>query len=166
MLRFTPLAAQQASAQGAHREAMAHYQTALRYADRLDLEQRAELLDEVSYESYLTEHMDEAVALCAAALTLWRALDRTEQIGHDLRLLATYSWVVGKHADFRRFALEALAVLESASAGHELAMAYAVLANVHMNDVDGGATEMWGHRAIELAERLHDAEPMVMRSTA
>ena len=145
---------------GAHREAMAHYQTALRYADRLDLEQRAELLDEASYESYLTEHMEEAVAPCAAALTLWRALDRTEQVGHDLRLLATYSWVLGKHAEFRRFALEAVAVLETAPAGHELAMAYAVLANLYMNDVDGGAIEIWGDRAIELAERLHDAEPL------
>jgi predicted ATPase len=84
VLRFAPEAARQAAARGAHREAIAHYQTALRYADGLDLEQRARLLDELSYESYLTEHMEEAVASCAAALTLWRALDRTEQIGHDL----------------------------------------------------------------------------------
>jgi DNA-binding CsgD family transcriptional regulator len=161
VLRFAPNAARQASAHGAHREAMAHYQTALRYADKLDLDQRATLLDEYSYESYLTEHMEEAVASCAAALTLWRALHHIEQIGHDLRLLATYSWVVGKHEDFRRFAQEAVAVLESAPAGHELAMAYAVLANVYMNDVDDGAIKIWGHRAIELAERLHDAEPMV-----
>jgi DNA-binding CsgD family transcriptional regulator len=161
VLRFAPRAARQASAQGAHREAMAHYQTALLYADRLDLERRAALLDEYSYESYLTEHMEEAVASCAAALTLWRALDRIEQIGHDLRLLATYSWVIGKHEDFRRFTLEAVAVLESGPPGHELAMAYAVLANVYMNDVDEAGIKIWGHRAIELAERLHDLEPMV-----
>ena len=160
VLRFAPEAARQASARGAHREATAHYQTALRYADRLRFEERAEMLDVASYESYLTEHMEEAITLCAAALTLWRALDRTEQIGHDLRLLATYHWVVGKHVDFERFALEAVAILESASAGHELAMAYAVLANVHMDAADGTATEIWGKRAIELAERLHDAEPM------
>ena len=159
-LRFSPAAARQAAAQGAHREAMAHFQTALRYADHLRLEQRAELLDEASYESYLTEHMEEAVALCRAALTLWRALDRTERIGHDLRLLATYHFVVGKHADFARLALEAVAALETLPAGHELAMACAVLANVHMNDTDATATEMWGHRAIELAEQLHDVEPV------
>jgi DNA-binding CsgD family transcriptional regulator len=161
VLRFVPEAARQAAAQGAHREAMAHYQTALRYADHLELEQRAALLDELSYEAYLTEHMEEAIASCAAALTLWRALDRTEQIGHDLRLLATYSWVVGKHEDFRRFALEALVALESAPPGHELAMAYAVLANVYMNDVDGGdSTRVWGHRAIDLAEQIGATEPM------
>jgi DNA-binding CsgD family transcriptional regulator/tetratricopeptide (TPR) repeat protein len=159
-LQFAPAAARQAAAQGAHREAMAHFQTALRYADQLRLEQQAELLDEASYEAYLTEHMEEAVALCTAALTLWRAVDRRERIGRNLRLLATYHWVIGKHADFERFALEAVAVLEPAPAGHELAMAYAVLAQVHMNDADGTQTEMWGNRAIELGERLHDAEPM------
>src|SRR5215469_12241828 len=83
---------------------MAQFQTALRYADYLTPEQRAQLLDEAYYESYLTEHMEEAIAFCAAALTLWRALDRTEQIGRDLRLLATYHFVIGKHADFAQFA--------------------------------------------------------------
>ena len=47
VLRFVPEAARQAAVQGAHREAMAHYQTALRYADLLDPEQRAKLLDEL-----------------------------------------------------------------------------------------------------------------------
>jgi len=82
-------------------------------------------------------------------------------VGHDLRLLATYHWVVGKHAEFKRFAQQALATLESAPPGHELAMAYAVLANVYMNDADDGAVSMWGQRAIELAEVLQDPEPMV-----
>lgn len=160
VVRFAPIAARRVPARGAHREAMAHYQTALRYADHLALKQRAKLLDEASFESYLTEHMDEAVGFCAAALTLWRALNRTEEIGHDLRLLATYHWVIGKHADFRHFALEALAALESGVVGHELAMAYAALANVYMNEIDGDLTQVWGLRAIELAERLHDPEPM------
>jgi DNA-binding CsgD family transcriptional regulator len=157
-LRFAPAAARQAAARGAHREAMAHFEWALRYADRLGLEQRAELLDQASYESYLIEHMEEAVALCDAALALWRVLDRTERIGHDLRLLATYHWVIGKHADFARYALEAVAVLEKMPAGHELAMAYAILANVYMDEADSSAGEMWGKRAIDLGERLHDVE--------
>jgi DNA-binding CsgD family transcriptional regulator len=159
-LRFAPEAARQAAARGAHREAMAQYQTALRHANHLAPEQRAQLLDEASYESYLTEHMEEAIAFCAAALTLWRALERTERIGRDLRLLATYHWVVGKRADSARYALEAVAVLESKLPGHELAMAYAVLASVHMDDADGTTTEMWGNRAIALGEHLHDIEPM------
>jgi len=41
VLRFAPEAARQASARGAHREAAAHYQTALSYADALDPERKA-----------------------------------------------------------------------------------------------------------------------------
>ncbi len=160
VLRFAPEAARQAAARGAHREAVAHYQTALRYADRLELEQRAALLDESSYESYLTEHMEEAVASCAAALTLWRALNRPEQIGHDLRLLSNYHWVLGRRADAERYALEAVAVLETAPPGHELAMAYAALTGLHMLDTDAATAQSWGNRALELAERLQDFETM------
>ena len=42
--RYAPLAAQQAAAQGSHREAAAHYTTALRVADQLPLERQAEML--------------------------------------------------------------------------------------------------------------------------
>jgi DNA-binding CsgD family transcriptional regulator len=160
VLRFAPDAARQAAARGAHREALAHYQTALRYADRLQLEQRATLLDEASYESYLTEHMEEAVAFCMAALTLWRALNRSEQIGHDLRLLSNYNWVLGRNVDAEHCALEAVAVLEMAPLGHELAMAYAALTGLHMNDSDAATAQMWGSRALDLAERLQDFEAM------
>ncbi|HEY7343764.1 MAG TPA: AAA family ATPase [Ktedonobacterales bacterium] len=161
VLRLAPEAARQAAAQGAHREAMAQYQTALRYADQLTLEQRAELLDDASYEAYLTEHMEEAVGFSAAALSLWRPLGNTEKIGHDLRLLATYHWVIGKHADFRRFAEEARSVLETEQPSHELAMAFATLANASMNDLDDSALKQWSQRAIELAEQLDDPEPLV-----
>jgi len=160
VLRFAPEAARQAAAQGAHREAMAHYQTALRYADRLDLEQRAALLDETSYEAYLTEHMVEAVAFCTAALSIWRPLNRPEQIGHDLRLLSNYNWVVGRSVDAERCALEAVAVLETAPPGHELAMAYAALTGLHMLDADPATAQMWGNRALELAEQIQDVETM------
>jgi DNA-binding CsgD family transcriptional regulator len=160
VVRFAPEAARQASARGAHREAMAHYQTALRYADRLRFEQRAELLDEASYEAYLTEHMEEAVAFCTAALTVWRSLNRPQQIGHDLRLLSNYNWVLGRNADAERCALEAVAALETAPPGHELAMAYAALTGLHMLDADPATAHLWGNRALDLAERLQDFETM------
>jgi len=51
--RYAPLAARHAAAQGAHREAAAHYATALVYADKLPLEQRAALLEGRSYECFL-----------------------------------------------------------------------------------------------------------------
>jgi hypothetical protein len=87
VLRFAPAAAQQASAQGAHREATAHYQTALRFAGRLDVERHAELLDALASEHYLTEHH--------AALALWRTLGQprsrwgTRSVANRLLAVAT-----------------------------------------------------------------------------
>src|SRR5262249_37225023 len=57
VLRFAPEAARQAAARGAHREAVAHYRTALHYTDRMTLEQQADLLDRLYDELYLTAHM-------------------------------------------------------------------------------------------------------------
>jgi predicted ATPase len=78
VLRFAPEAAKQAAAQGAHREATAHYQTALLYKSQMPPEQRADMLDGVANEYYLTGQVEEAIAPCKAALAIWRALDDTE----------------------------------------------------------------------------------------
>ncbi len=50
--RYAPLAARHAAAQGAHREAAAHYATALANAEGLPAEERAALLEGRSYECY------------------------------------------------------------------------------------------------------------------
>ena len=71
-LRFAPLAAQEAAAQGAHREAAAHYANALRFADALPLEQRAELYERLAYERYLTSQIEGAVEARMAALDICR----------------------------------------------------------------------------------------------
>ena len=47
VLEYAPIAARQAAALNAHRESASHYQTALKYADVLPPEQRADLLEHV-----------------------------------------------------------------------------------------------------------------------
>ncbi len=162
VLRFAPAAARQASAQGAHREATVHYETALHYADHLDARQRAELLDGLSYERYLTGHIEEATQPCEAALAIWRALDRKEQVGQNLRRLSRLSWFLGRDAEADRLGMEAVEVLETLPPppGRELAMAYSNMSHLRMLQCDTAQTALWGERAIELAERLHDAETL------
>jgi len=160
VLRFAPEAAKQASAQGAHREAAAHYQTALRYADQMSPEQRAGLLDELAYEQYLTGHIEDALVSCETALPIWRALDRTEQVGHTLRRLSRLSWFLGSNADAERYGLAAVELLETPPPGRKLAMAYANMANLRMVESDTADALVWGKRAIELAERLGDTETL------
>jgi DNA-binding CsgD family transcriptional regulator len=159
-LRFAPAAAKQASAQGAHREAAAYYATALRYADFADTEQRAELLDGLSHEFYLTGQIEDAVAPCEAALAIWRALNRSDKVGHNLRRLSRLSWFLGKNAEAARHGMEAVERLETLPPGHELAMAYANLSHLRMLESDAAQTLLWGNRAIALAERLRDIETL------
>jgi DNA-binding CsgD family transcriptional regulator len=158
VLRFAPEAARQAAAQGAHREAAAHYRTALRYADALDDEQRAELLEGLSYECYLTSQMEEAARTREEALAIWRARGNTAKVGHNLRRLSRLHWFLGRNAEAERYAEEAVALLETLPPGRELAMAYANMSHLRMLASDTPGTVLWGTRAVELAEELDDYE--------
>jgi DNA-binding CsgD family transcriptional regulator len=158
VLRFAPEAARQAAAQGAHREAVAHYQTALRYASRLDSAQQADLLDGVANEQFLCGRMEDAAQSCEAALGIWRTLDRQERVGHDLRLLSHLEWYLVRNADAERHSLAAVALLETLPPGRELAETYADLAIRRMVEGDTAGAKHWGGRAITLAEQLGDGE--------
>ncbi|MGO8950758.1 MAG: ATP-binding protein [Ktedonobacterales bacterium] len=162
VLRFAPEAAQQASAQGAHREAAAQYETALRFADHLDAGQQAELLDGLSHERYLTGHIEEAIAPCKAALAIWRILGHQEQVGHNVRRLSRLNWFIGRVAEADHLAMEAVEVLETLPPppGRELAMAYANMSHLRMLEGESIPAVWWGGRAIDLAERLQDTETL------
>src|SRR5262249_33626333 len=53
VLEFAPAAAARAAGSDSKREAAAQYARALRFADRLDTDRRAELLEEYAYARYL-----------------------------------------------------------------------------------------------------------------
>jgi DNA-binding CsgD family transcriptional regulator len=158
VLCFAPAAAQQASSHGAHREAAAYYTTALRYADHLEAEPQAELLDRLAHEHFLNGHMEDAAQSSEAALAIWRALDRPEHVGHSLRVLSHLSWYLVRSADAERHSLAAVALLETLPPGRELAKAYADLATRRMVEGDTDGAVQWGRRATALAEQLGDDE--------
>ncbi len=160
VLRFAPAAAQQAAAQGSHREAIDHYQTALHYANQMTSEQQAEMLDGLSNEYYLTGQIEEAIAPCEATLTLWCALDQQHKAGRTLRRLSRLSWSQGRNEEAERYGLEAVETLEALPPDRELAMAFANMAHLSTRTTDTAATLLWGERAIALAERLGDHETL------
>ena len=160
VLRFAPAAARQAAGQGAHREAIAHYQTALRCANQMSSEQQAEALDGLSNEYYLTGQIEEAVAPCEAALALWRVMEKQREVGRTLRRLSRLSWGRGRNAQAERYGLEAVETLETLPPDRELAMAFANMAHLGTRTTDTAATILWGERAIALAERLGDHETL------
>jgi DNA-binding CsgD family transcriptional regulator/tetratricopeptide (TPR) repeat protein len=158
VLRFTPDAAREAAARGARREAIAHYQTALRYADQTPPEQHAELLDGLSNELYLTGQMEQAISPCEAALALWRILDQPEKVGHDLRHLSALKGYLGKNVEAERLAAEAVELLETLPPGRELARAYSTMSGRRMLMSDPAQAVSWGERAMALAEKFGDFE--------
>jgi DNA-binding CsgD family transcriptional regulator/tetratricopeptide (TPR) repeat protein len=160
VLRYAPKAAKQAAAQGAHWEAAAHYQTALLYSSQVAPEQRAEMLEGLANEYYLTGQVEDAIAPCDATLTLWRALDNTEKVGATLRRLSRLNWLLGKNAEAKSHGLAAVAALETLPHGRELALAYGNLAHLGTRSTDSAEALYWGERAIELAERLGDYETL------
>jgi len=161
-LRYAPIAAQQAGALGAHRQAAAYYKTALQYANQLPAEKRAELLDAYSDECEITDQMTEAKHAQENALLLWRELKRHDKEGRALRrlceIISNLPQLPEAVNEMRHYIADAITVLETLPPSKELAMAYSVRSRLHMNAQQLNETLYWGSKAIELAEQLGDIE--------
>ena len=160
VLRYAPLAAERAASLGAHREAAAHYASALRHAASLPDEARAQLFERQSYECYLTDQIIEALEAREAALKLWRSSDNRLKEGDSLRWLSRLSWFNGQKAAAEQYATEAVDILESLPPGRELAMAYSNRAQLATLAGDAGPALQWGQKAIDLATALNDTETL------
>jgi DNA-binding CsgD family transcriptional regulator/tetratricopeptide (TPR) repeat protein len=162
VLRLGPVAAEQAAAVGAHREAASLYGRVLRRADALPAAlpppRRAELLERLAYEYYLTDRIAEAIDARRAALAIWRAAGERRRVGDELRWLSRLSWFSGDRAAAERYAAEAVDELEAFPGTRELAMGYSNVAHLAMlaGDVDGA--ESWGGRATAIAEAIGDVD--------
>ena len=161
VLKYAPVAARQAAALNAHREAATHYQTALRYADGIALEKRAVLLESRSYECYLTDQIDEAMRARQEALEIWQQLGDKLRQGDNLRWMSRINWFLGRKTEAESHGVAAVAVLEKLPPGPELAMAYSNRAQLHMLADEIQEAVLWGSRAIELAEELGATETLV-----
>jgi tetratricopeptide (TPR) repeat protein len=158
VVRFVPAAASRAASLGAHVEAAAHYRRALRFADRLPPAARAEMLESYSHECYVTDQPDEAIEALKGAIDMHHELGDSRRAGVALCSLSQILWCPGRTTESERAAQDAVTLLEQLPPGRELAFAYSVLAQYHLNAEDRDATLVWAARATELAERLVDHE--------
>ena len=72
--------------------------------------------------------------------------------------LARTLWWAGRPGEAREVAREAVVLLEKDPPGRELALAYGHVAQLSMSSEDVDDALVWGKRALELAERVDDAE--------
>jgi DNA-binding CsgD family transcriptional regulator/Tfp pilus assembly protein PilF len=157
VLDHAPLAAARAARLGAHREAADQLQLALRFHEVPD-RHRAALLEQLSYECYLTDQLRQARASELGALAIYERQRDALPIGTAQRWLSRLSWVLGQNADSERYATAAVLTLEPLGPSRELAMAYSNVAQLRMLADDNLEAVRWGKKAIKLARELEDHE--------
>jgi ATP/maltotriose-dependent transcriptional regulator MalT len=160
VLEYAPIAARQAAALNAHREAASHYETSLKYAGTLPPEQRADLLEQRSYECYVTGQISDAFAARQEALEIWRQRGSQIRQGDNLRWLSRLAWYLGRNEEAQTFGCEAITLLEALAVSPELAAAYSNRAQLHVLAGDTNEAVFWGSRAIELAQQLDATETL------
>lgn len=148
---YAPEAGKQAATLGAHREAAAHFKIALRYADSQPPETRADLLEAMSYECYLTDQLEAAFESRLKVHEIRKALQQREKEGESLRWLSRLAWFLGRRSEADRYAAAAIEILETLPPGPELAMAYSNLAQLHMLADNFEEAVKWGNKAIDMA---------------
>jgi DNA-binding CsgD family transcriptional regulator len=161
VLRFAPAAGARASALGAHREAVAHYETALRYSGALPPRRQAELLQEHSHECFVIDRFAPAIASEQLALEQYRQLGDRIKEGDSLRRLSHLQRCGGDSRSADQSIRAAIEILETVPQSLELSLTYCGLTMVCMNADDAKGTFQAGRRAMELAEKFADTLSLV-----
>jgi DNA-binding CsgD family transcriptional regulator/tetratricopeptide (TPR) repeat protein len=161
VLRYAPAAGEQAAALGSPREAQHHYWRALRFAAGIEPEARAELLERFADHAYLSDMRAEAVGAIDEAIAIHRRAGDTVREGTGLWRRARLLSCIGRAHEGLVAAREAVAVLEQAPAGGELARAYSGVSGLLMLDFDHAGAIGWGEKAIALAEEVGDRQALV-----
>jgi len=132
---------------------------ALRFADELSLERRAELLQHRVDECWITDQFGAAIEAQEEALECRRELGDQRMVGDALRTLSRLLFFVARVREGERLALEAIELLERLPPGHELAMAYGNLSQRRMVIEDaeaalrGAAVRSSSHAALMIRKR-------------
>jgi DNA-binding CsgD family transcriptional regulator len=149
---YAPAAARRAAGLGSHREAAAQYSRSLRYV--VEPSARAELLESLAVEQYLTGDLVAAIATRDEAVAMRRAMSDDVRIGDNLRWLARLHWYSGDPAAGDRLAGESLSVLLPLGPSPELAMAMSARSQWFLLSGNHDLAVSWGVQALELATTL------------
>ncbi len=147
---YAPLAGEEATRLGAHREAAEHFATALAHADSFAIAERVVLYERFAFECHLVGRTKDAIGAQTVALELHRLAGDRRREGDGLRWLSRLSYLDGRRGDADRYGREALMVLESLAPGAELAMAYSNQSQLAMLAGDADMACHYGEKAVTL----------------
>ncbi|HEX9763550.1 MAG TPA: AAA family ATPase, partial [Acidimicrobiia bacterium] len=154
--RWAPVAARDATAAGAHRQAVEHLHRAVALIDRYPKDQAAELLESLAWELYVVGRVEEAIANAERAVALRREMVDHVALGNALRVLSRVQWMGGRRQESEVNAEEAIMVLEPLGESRDLAFAYSARSQLAMLAAEDEPAIHWGTIAIEMARRLDD----------
>ena len=157
VLKYAPLAADEAARLGAHREAAAHLSAALRYRDALSTTGQAELFERHAEECGLTNLPVSAIASGKEALARWRLVGNVEAQARVLSFMTPECRMAGDKAGANESIAEAIALLEPLPPSVHLARVYGVRARLASNRGLDAESVSFGERALALARQFDDA---------
>jgi ATP/maltotriose-dependent transcriptional regulator MalT len=99
VIRYAPAAGRDCAAAGSHRQALRHFEAALRYSDRLTPPAHARLLDDYAWELYNAHRFAEAVRLSDRAVGLFAGSDDRIGYGEALVRQSRHRYMAGDTED-------------------------------------------------------------------
>jgi DNA-binding CsgD family transcriptional regulator/tetratricopeptide (TPR) repeat protein len=150
VLAHAPRAGRAAAALASHREAVAHFERAVRYADATDSETRGTLLDEYADELGLVERWEDAAMIGRAAIDLWREVGDSLREGAAETRFGTVMWRLCRGPESIAADRRARDLLEPLGPTAELCFLYAGGAGA----VDPDEVTFYITRALEIAREL------------
>jgi len=158
VVKYAPLAAQQAASVGAHVEASKLFLTAIEYSEGKEETQLAELYEAYAYECYLTNQVKQGIIYTEKLLPLLRKKIDNEKTGNCLRFLSRLCWLDGNRKNAEIFAEQAVALLNNQPSSPAKAMAYSNMSQLRMLFDQYAEAIVWGEKAIRIARELNDQE--------
>ncbi len=154
VLHYAPAAARRAAALGAHREAAAQFERALRFSGGLDPRSAAGLYDGLAVELGLLDRWQDAADALERALGRWRQAGDQRREGATLRTLSRTMWRLCRGQEALAAAEAAVSLLEPLGPSAELAWAYVNLGSRRLDDGLDQETVGLTQRAEVIAESL------------
>ena len=162
VLEFAPAAARQAAAAGAHRQATAQFERALRFSSDLPDKERALLLQAYARECSLCDRNDTALQALEEARQIWKESGDRLKEGDNLSRQARCLYFIGRNAEANKAIHSAIEILSALPPSNELAYAYNQYARMLAYDSNYDAVISMAKKAIDMSERFGDTHTLIM----
>jgi DNA-binding CsgD family transcriptional regulator/tetratricopeptide (TPR) repeat protein len=161
VLHYAPAAAEEATRLGAHREAAAHYDRALRFAGDLPEDERATLRERRSDSLYLSDDQLAAIAELEGAIEHHRRAAAIDREAAARGRLVSYLTCRGLMTEAEDAANRSIAVLAGLPESPLLVDATHAMALLSAYRGDDEGVMHWGDRTVELGRRFGVTEKRI-----